>query len=311
MSIIRPQQLTQPFNITGSLYGTSSWALNVITSSYSFYAETASYSSRTTQTDLYVLNQSGQSIAKGVVVRITGSNNASDIPRVVTASYENDNNSANTLGITTQVIANGALGYVITEGVLTGVDTSNFISGQLIYLGATGSIIGTAPVAPLHAVRLGEVIREQQNNGSIYVRIDNGYEIEELHDVRILSASNGDLLLRSGSLWINSKQLTGSYSATGSLFIVGPTVITSLPSYQTSDFFLIRNAVTAFKISQGVEITSSAQIPLRISNQASQSLLQVSQSGVVTFATFSVDPAGTAPNGGVYFTSASFYVGLD
>jgi len=199
-------------HITGSLLGTASYAI---------YAETASLSTRTTQTDVLVLNQSGNNIAKGVVVRITGSNNASDIPRIVTASYENDNNSANTLGVTTQLIANGAEGYVVTEGVLTGVNTSAFTSGQLLYLGPTGSIIGTAPVAPLHSVRLGEVIREQTNNGSIYVRIDNGYEIGELHDVRdtTTSTSYGDLLIKSASVWTNSKQLSGSYGVTGSFSV--------------------------------------------------------------------------------------------
>jgi hypothetical protein len=218
-------------SITGSLLGTASYAItasyitasgvygpygsnSVISSSYS---ETSSLSERTFQTDILVLNQTGFNIAKGTVIRITGSNNSSDIPRIITASYENDNNSANTLGITTQTIADGAEGYVITEGILTGINTQAFTSGQLIYLGATGSIIGYAPVAPLHAVRLGEVIRHQSNNGSIYVRIDNGYELNELHDVLITSASSGDLLVRSGSVWINNKQLTGSYGLTGSL----------------------------------------------------------------------------------------------
>jgi hypothetical protein len=197
-------------SITGSLLGTASYAI---------YAETASYSNSTTQLDILVKNQTGTNIAKGVVVRITGSNNASDIPRIVTASYENDNNSANTLGVTTQIITNGAEGFVITEGVLTGVDTQAFTSGQLVYLGATGSIIGYAPIAPLHAVRLGEVVREQSNNGSIYIRVDNGYELEELHNVYINTSSiaYGDLLIQSSSVWINSKQLSGSYGITGSL----------------------------------------------------------------------------------------------
>ena len=212
-------------SFTGSLQGTTSWAYSAsqaISASYAFsssYASVSSLSDRTTQIDVYVLNNSGYNIAKGVVVRISGSNNSSDTPRIVTASYENDNNSANTLGITTTAINDGANGYVITEGILTGIDTNNFISGQLIYLGATGSIIGSAPVAPLHAVRLGEVIRSQQINGSIYVRIDNGYEIEELHDVKITSPTTGDLLIRSSSVWINSKQLTGSYELTGSLAV--------------------------------------------------------------------------------------------
>jgi len=208
--------LSSSYAISASYVLSSSYAT---ASSYAIYAETASFSDRTTQIDVYVLNQSGQNIAKGVVVRITGSNNSSDIPRIVTASYISDGNSANTLGITTTAIADGAEGYVITEGILKGIDTQAFTSGQLVYLGATGSIIGTTPVAPLHAVRLGEVIRHQSNNGSIYVRIDNGYELGELHDVidNTTTSSYGDLLVKSGSAWINSKQLTGSYGLTGSL----------------------------------------------------------------------------------------------
>ena len=176
--------ISASYALTASYFSGS--ITNAISASYvlsASYAATASYA--TTAADILVLvkNQSGNDIAKGVVVRITGSNNSSDIPRIVTASYINDNNSANTLGITNQSITNGADGYVMTEGVLLGIDTNAFISGQLIYLGATGSITGSAPQAPLHAVRLGEVIRHQSNNGSIYVRIDNGYELGELHDV--------------------------------------------------------------------------------------------------------------------------------
>jgi len=160
-----------------------------------------------------------------MVVRITGSGTSSDIPRVVSASYENDNMSANTLGIATTNITDGSQGFIITEGVLLGINTSNYTSGQLVYLGPTGSITGSAPQAPLHTVRLGQIIREQSNNGSMHVRIDNGTELGELHDVRdtTTTGSYGDLLVKSGSVWINSKQLTGSYGLTGSLIITGST----------------------------------------------------------------------------------------
>ena len=56
-------------------------------------------------------------------------------------------------------------------------------AGDLLYLGANGSFTTTAPTAPLHSVRLGQVLRPQLNNGSIYVRIDNGAELGELHNV--------------------------------------------------------------------------------------------------------------------------------
>jgi hypothetical protein len=213
-------------NVIGSITG-SDGIINQLTASYaisSSYADTASFSLATTENRVLVINKSGTTITKGMVVHLTGSNNSSNTPYVITASYENDTLSANTLGIASQTIAFNDTGYITTEGVLTGIDVTGLISGQLIYLGATGSITGSAPLAPLHAVRLGQVVRDSpSNNGAIYVRINNGYEIGELHDVRdtTTTSSYGDLLVKSGSVWINSKQLTGSYGLTGSLNITG------------------------------------------------------------------------------------------
>lgn len=221
----------------GTLTGTSSWATNAMTASYitssnvygpfgansilsasyANFAATASSALNAEDILIYVKNVSGAQIDKGKVVRISGA--TGDNPLISTASYEADGLSANTLGITNQNIPNDSFGYVMTEGRLLGIDTDSFTAGQLIYLGPTGSIIGTAPLAPLHSVRLGEVLRVQQNNGSIYIRIDNGYELGELHDVRDNSTTSsfGDLLVKSGSVWTNSRQLTGSYGLTGSL----------------------------------------------------------------------------------------------
>jgi hypothetical protein len=198
--------------VTGSLFGTASYANFALTSSNSQNAQDIL---------IYVKNVTGAQINKGKVVRISGA--TGDNALISTASYESDPVSANTLGITNQDIPNDSFGYVITEGTLIGINTDTFSAGQLLYLGATGSIIGTAPVAPLHAVRLGQVLRVQTNNGSMYVRIDNGYELGELHDVvdTTTTSSYGDLLIKSGSVWINSKQLTGSYGLTGSLNISG------------------------------------------------------------------------------------------
>ena len=229
--------LTVTNGITGSLYGTSSWAVNAQTASFvtasnvygpfgsnsvvtASYALTSSFSLATSANTLIVINKSGNTISKGTVVHLTGSNNSSDTPYVITASYESDSLSANTLGIASQTITNNNTGFITTEGVLTGVDVTGFISGQVLYLGAAGSITGSAPLAPLHSVRLGQVVRDSpSNNGAIYVRIDNGYELEELHNVLDTSttSSYGDLLVRSGSVWTNSRQLTGSYGLTGSL----------------------------------------------------------------------------------------------
>lgn len=202
---------------------------STVSSSYSLYAETATSASYAQTASLalssqnaqdilvYVKNTTGAQINKGTVVRILDS--TGDNPLIATASYNSEGLSANTLGITNENIANDGFGYVMTEGKFLGLSTDAYTAGQLLYLGPGGTIVGTTPVAPLHAVRLGQVLRVQQNNGSMYVRIDNGYELGELHNVHDTSNGNsyGDLLMKSGSVWTNTKQLSGSYSITGSL----------------------------------------------------------------------------------------------
>ncbi len=187
--------------------------------SSSMLVPSSSMSFRTLQTDVYCKNMSGAQINKGTVVRITGA--VGDNPLIGVASLLTEGQSANTLGITTEDIPNDSFGLVITEGVLTGVNTSGMTAGQLIFLGPNGTFTTSYPVPPNHGVRLGEVLRVQQQQGSIYVRIDNGAELGESHDVldSTTSSSYGDLLVKSGSVWINSKNLNGDYAVTGSLTI--------------------------------------------------------------------------------------------
>ena len=64
------------------------------------------------------------------------------------------------------------------------------------------------------------MVRKQSNNGSIFVKIQNGYELSELHDVEIPNPQNGDILTyntASFNQWIDSKTLNGSYTITNSL----------------------------------------------------------------------------------------------
>ena len=106
--------------------------------------------------------------------------------------------------------------------------------------------------------------------------------------------------------------LTGSLNTTGSVFFIGSnTNIVSTSSYVSNDFFLIRNATTSLSVNSGVQITSSANTPLQVLGTNNNNLLQVSQSGIVIYATSSVTPTGTAPNGAFLFTSSSLFIGID
>jgi len=166
----------------------------------------------------YVYNNTTASMTLGQVVYISGSQGNRIAVKLASATAEQG--SANTLGFVAETIPAGSEGWVMTEGNLRKLNTIGLIGGQLIYLSTTpGTYTQTPPVAPNHGVRLGYAERIDATVGSIYVKIDNGYELGELHDVidSTTSSSYGDLFIKSGSVWINSKQLTGSYGLTGSL----------------------------------------------------------------------------------------------
>lgn len=74
---------------------------------------------------------------------------------------------------------------------------------------------------------------------------------------------------------------------------------------------------TGFPFSGSAVITGSLEIKsdvnniFLIKNFNNEPILTVSQSGVVVVATQSMELTGSAPNGAIYFTSGSFFVGLD
>jgi hypothetical protein len=156
-----------------------------------------------------VRNQSGVSLDKGTPVRVTGSDGASGKLLIAAASNATEAGSSKTFGLVSSTIANNSNGQVVTNGLLEGVDTTGAVDGDAVWLGVNGAkIFGLAnkPVAPAHLVYLGVVVRGgQQNTGSMFVSIQNGFEIEELHNVLITSLANKDALVYDSTtqLWKN------------------------------------------------------------------------------------------------------------
>jgi hypothetical protein len=161
-------------------------------------------------------NVTGFPLTKGTVVYINGE--SGNRPTFTTASWTGDLTSAATLGFIAETINDNQTGYVVTNGILRGINTNAYLPGTQLYLSSSGQYTSTVPISPLHEVRLGKTIT-QATDGYIYVDIMNGYEIGELHDVSASVYSNGDLLVyNSGSrVWTNTKTLSGSYTLSGSL----------------------------------------------------------------------------------------------
>jgi hypothetical protein len=146
---------------------------------------------------------------------------------VVLALADSDADSATTLGVVTENIAKNQEGFITLSGQVKKINTTGalqgetWVDGDVLYLSSTipGCLTNIKPTAPNHLVIVGFVEYAHNNQGKIFVKIDNGYELDELHNVRINTGSltSGQLLVRSGSVWTNSNQLTGSYVLTGSL----------------------------------------------------------------------------------------------
>jgi hypothetical protein len=153
----------------------------------------------------YVKNTTGTTIPKGSAVYVSGA--TGDNALISLASATSDPSSSKTLGLTAEAIANDAFGYVIEAGYLTDIDTSATTAGAAVWLGDTAGSLSfvNPPAKPSHAVYLGVVVRVQAINGSILVKVQNGYELNELHDVNAGSPADGQALIwqASTSQWVN------------------------------------------------------------------------------------------------------------
>jgi hypothetical protein len=163
-----------------------------------------------------VKNSTGSTIAKGAVVYISGANG--DNALISLADADTELTSSKTLGFVSAAIADGAIGTVTTNGILKGVNTGSATAGQSVWLSSTagGFVFNTPPAKPAHSVYLGVVVRAHSVNGAILVKVQNGYELEELHNVSITNPATGDVLTYDSvsGLWINSEGGTGSASIT-------------------------------------------------------------------------------------------------
>jgi hypothetical protein len=142
----------------------------------------------------YVTNDDSVTINKGQPVYAFGA--AGNRMSVKLANNTSDATSAQTVGVVFSTsIAPNQRGFVITQGVISGVNTGAYSPGQQLYLGATaGSLTATKPYAPNHLVYIGIVERANAGNGQIYIKPMNGFELDELHNVQAQSPANNDTL---------------------------------------------------------------------------------------------------------------------
>jgi len=147
-------------------------------------------------------------IGQEQVIRVV--NKTTPLINLLEANYQ----VAGTLGVVTETINANQEGFITTSGQVKEINTTGSLQGEtwtdgdILYLSPTtaGAITNIKPIAPNHTVIVGYVEYAHAIHGKIFVKIDNGYELNELHNVKITGTpANNNLLAYTSSLsvWEN------------------------------------------------------------------------------------------------------------
>jgi len=249
-----------------------------------------------------VVNGTGGNVLRSnyQVVKVTGAQGQR--LQVNLAQANNDANSADTLGLIAENINNNNSGFIVTSGLVENINTTGSLQGETwvdgnpLYLSPTvaGRITNVKPQAPQHTVIVGFVVYAHQNNGKIFVKVDNGYEIDELHNVRITSPTNGQVLKYNTSLsvWENSTDTVGTGTVTQVNATGGTGISVSGSPITTSGTLTITNTAPdqTVSLTSGVGISTSGTYPnFTITNSAPDQTVAITAGTGIT-------KSGTYPN---------------
>jgi hypothetical protein len=182
----------------------------------------------------YVTNADSVTINRGQPVYSFGA--TGDRMTVKLANNSSEATSSRTLGLvfSTSIGANQK-GFIITQGVIDGLNTNAYSPGDVLYVGNTaGSLTNVLPLAPRHYTRVGIVERANSGNGQIYVHVQNGFQLDELSDVDITTVTpvNNDFLVYTtgaSNLWKN-RSLGNVLGGTTAQYVRGDGSLATMPS---------------------------------------------------------------------------------
>ena len=172
-----------------------------------------------------VSNKTGAIITNGTPVRIIGAQG--DVPKIVKAQSVQVSGSAlgdnQIIGIATHDIEDNSIGYVTTQGLTRGVNTSAFTDGDLLFVSSSaGLLTNVIPQAPFEVIQVGICIKAGPGgSGEIFVFPTQPIDFGDLASAERGIYQYGDIwsYVQSGSVgvWRHGKSLSGSYEITGSL----------------------------------------------------------------------------------------------
>lgn len=165
------------------------------------------------------------------------------------------------LGITIEEIENGGDGFVISQGKIRGIDTSEYTAaGTVLYCNPTsaGKLTETEPTAPHLKLPIAFTV-DNKSNGTLAVRVTAGTTIGEANDVQLTSVADNDFLVYNSTSGAWENEAIGIFktiavsgyrdvvadSATDTLTLVAGSNITITADYATDSITIASSGSSA------------------------------------------------------------------
>jgi len=140
-----------------------------------------------------VYNEESFTITNGQVV--CASSATGNVKKVKLVSASNHSCAMKTVGIATEDISSGHFGYITSIGLVRGIDTSNLVAAELVYLDVSaGNLTSTPPSSPDTTVVVGICVRSHSNEGILYVHIGAVSYLDELSNIDTTGKANNSIL---------------------------------------------------------------------------------------------------------------------
>jgi hypothetical protein len=161
---------------------------------------------------LYVYGKAQSAITKGQAVQFAGVQGDHILMKPAVPSEINANPDY-FIGLAESTLATDDFGYVLTHGELSGINTSSYTEGAILWFASAGSTAGaltqTEPTGFNARIQVAAVNRTNAGNGIIFVRVHNvGVQVQDVVASGTRSAST---FLNGNGQWATPASASGDF----------------------------------------------------------------------------------------------------
>jgi hypothetical protein len=148
-----------------------------------------------------VKNQTGTTLPKGTLVGFAGTLGSSGRLLVAPFLANGSGPSEYCVGVLSTDIPDGGDGFAVDHGKITGLNTSAFTEGTILYASATtaGQLTSARPVAPNNKITVAAVVNSSTTTGVLEIRVTLGSQLGNDELVELNSLANGHVLRYNSS----------------------------------------------------------------------------------------------------------------